>query len=230
MPQLDAALVEATKAVPDPRTRRSVYDVWRAFEGRAPVVGRIGSGSDYAAFLDHVGVPSLDAGFTAPASPFTYHTAYDDTGNLERRLDPGYLGQLGSARVAGVVALRLANAEVLPLRPSDYAAAVSRYLPRRAAGRRARAAAARGAVMAPGGARARGARSPAAAPLAGNRSAIARVNRALMRQERALTARSGLPGRPWYRHMVYAPGVTTGYEVEYLPGLRGGLLGALQPR
>lgn len=47
-----------------------------------------------------------------------------------------------------------------------------------------------------------------------------RINRALIRQERALTTRQGLPGRPWFRHQVYAPGLVTGYAVQYLPGMR----------
>jgi N-acetylated-alpha-linked acidic dipeptidase len=41
-----------------------------------------------------------------------------------------------------------------------------------------------------------------------------------MRQERALTTAQGLPGRPWFRHQVYAPGLVTGYAVQYLPGMR----------
>jgi N-acetylated-alpha-linked acidic dipeptidase len=53
----------------------------------------------------------------------------------------------------------------------------------------------------------------------GGRAARA-VNRALFRQERALTTPEGLPGRPWFRHQIYAPGLVTGYAVQYLPGLR----------
>jgi N-acetylated-alpha-linked acidic dipeptidase len=52
---------------------------------------------------------------------------------------------------------------------------------------------------------------------------VTRINRALMRQERALTQAQGLPGRPWFRHQVYAPGLVTGYAVQYLPGLRDAL-------
>jgi len=41
-----------------------------------------------------------------------------------------------------------------------------------------------------------------------------------MKQERALTNERGLPGRPWFRHQVFAPGLVTGYAVQYLPGMR----------
>jgi N-acetylated-alpha-linked acidic dipeptidase len=35
-----------------------------------------------------------------------------------------------------------------------------------------------------------------------------------------LTSEQGLPGRPWYQHLVYAPGVYTGYGAKTLPGVR----------
>ena len=127
VPQLDDAIIQVTQAVADPRTGAPAYDTWKG-DGDAPEVGRLGSGSDYTAFLDHLGVPSFEAGFTAPASGGTYHSAYDDTYNMEHYLDPGYLGHAGSARVVGTAALRLANADVLPFHYSDYAAAVASYV------------------------------------------------------------------------------------------------------
>jgi N-acetylated-alpha-linked acidic dipeptidase len=42
----------------------------------------------------------------------------------------------------------------------------------------------------------------------------------LQRLEQQLTSRQGLPGRPWFRHMIYAPGLYTGYGVKTLPGIR----------
>jgi len=46
------------------------------------------------------------------------------------------------------------------------------------------------------------------------------VNAILMRSERALTDPAGLPRRPWYRHLLYAPGFYTGYSVKTAPGVR----------
>ena len=46
------------------------------------------------------------------------------------------------------------------------------------------------------------------------------VNALLLRSERALTRPSGLPGRPWFRHLLYAPGRYTGYGVKTVPGVR----------
>jgi N-acetylated-alpha-linked acidic dipeptidase len=232
VPSLDDSLIETTKAVNDPRTGAPVYDTW-THGGGAPEVGRLGSGSDYTAYLDHLGIASYEAGFTAPASGGTYHSTYDDTYNMEHYLDPGYLGHAGSAKVVGTQALRLANADVLPFHYSDYAAAVSSYIdelqqvedsnpdaaqvdlaPLKDAASDWAAAATRledraGALLAAGDTE------------GGKASrAIARINDALVKQERALITSRGLPGRPWFKHQIYAPGLVTGYAAQFLPGMR----------
>ena len=46
------------------------------------------------------------------------------------------------------------------------------------------------------------------------------VNAKLLQSERQLTDDGGLPKRPWYRHMLYAPGFYTGYAVKTMPGVR----------
>jgi N-acetylated-alpha-linked acidic dipeptidase len=48
----------------------------------------------------------------------------------------------------------------------------------------------------------------------------ATANVLLAGAERALLGEPGLPGRPWYRHMVYAPGLYTGYGAKTLPAVR----------
>ncbi len=48
----------------------------------------------------------------------------------------------------------------------------------------------------------------------------AEVNRLLRQSERKLLSASGLPGRPWYKHQIYAPGFYTGYAVKTLPAVR----------
>ena len=51
-------------------------------------------------------------------------------------------------------------------------------------------------------------------------AAAARADTALQGVEIALTDERGLPGRPWYRHLIYAPGLLTGYGSKTLPGVR----------
>ena len=55
---------------------------------------------------------------------------------------------------------------------------------------------------------------------AGADAARERINAALTDLERSLTDPKGLPGREWYQHMIYAPGLNTGYGVKTLPGIR----------
>ncbi len=49
---------------------------------------------------------------------------------------------------------------------------------------------------------------------------LANVNRQIIETERKLVTRKGLPGRPWYRNELYAPGIYTGYGVKTLPSVR----------
>jgi N-acetylated-alpha-linked acidic dipeptidase len=50
--------------------------------------------------------------------------------------------------------------------------------------------------------------------------AIAEVNRMLFESERKMTSEEGLPVRPWFKHLLYAPGFYTGYGVKTIPGVR----------
>jgi N-acetylated-alpha-linked acidic dipeptidase len=49
------------------------------------------------------------------------------------------------------------------------------------------------------------------------------LNAKLMESERKLTNDDGLPRRPWYKHLLYAPGVYSGYGVKTVPGVREGI-------
>ena len=52
------------------------------------------------------------------------------------------------------------------------------------------------------------------------RASLAGVNLELLQSERALTDANGLPGRPWFKHQLYAPGFYTGYGVKTVPAVR----------
>ena len=49
------------------------------------------------------------------------------------------------------------------------------------------------------------------------------MNTKLIQSERTLTNDDGLPRRPWYKHLLYAPGVYSGYGVKTVPGVREGI-------
>jgi N-acetylated-alpha-linked acidic dipeptidase len=67
------------------------------------------------------------------------------------------------------------------------------------------------------------ARDAAAPRLAGNAAVVRSVNAKLIQGERQLTDPEGLPRRPWYKHLLYAPGYYTGYAVKTMPGVREGI-------
>jgi N-acetylated-alpha-linked acidic dipeptidase len=228
VPSLDKVLTDITRTVRSPGGG-SVFDAWRGDEA-APLVNRLGSGSDYTVFLDHLGTPSMEVGYSTPGGE--YHSAYDDVLQTERFLDPGYLGHQAASRTSGLAALRLANADVLPLRYSDYARQVDAYVAELQEIQRTNPAAAQvdltllrdAAQRWLAASQALEARASALleddSP---SQSALDEINRALMQQERLLTTPRGIPGRPWYKHQVYAPGINTGYAAQFLPGIRDAL-------
>ena len=57
----------------------------------------------------------------------------------------------------------------------------------------------------------------------GNVSNVAAINRRLYQLERRLTSEAGLPLRPWFKHLIYAPGLNTGYAAVIFPGVHDAL-------
>jgi N-acetylated-alpha-linked acidic dipeptidase len=189
----------------------------------------LGSGSDYTAFVDHLGVPSLDMGFGGLHG--TYHSAYDDFEYLDRVVDPGYAFHTAMTDLWQRVALRLAEAEVMPLRYSRtgaWALDELQSLEERADDAGAGKPDSLRFAAPLGGAREGAARMRNAAVLLERRAddllasadtaGTARLNAALIGAERALLG-PGLPGREWFRHELYAPGLNTGYAAVPMPRL-----------
>jgi N-acetylated-alpha-linked acidic dipeptidase len=204
--------------------------------GEEVQVGDLGSGSDFTPFLQHAGVPSTDIGSTG--SYGVYHSVFDNYAWFTLNADPEFVYLQEMARVFGLEAVRMADADVLPYDYVAYAHAISSYI--EAARRRsgapgdktwwgrwkdlnpglssldfgpAQAAAGRFAAAAE---RVRGLQTEASGDLA-------KLNLALRQAETALTTEAGLPNRPWYRHTIYAPGEFTGYAAVVLPGVNEAL-------
>ena len=222
----------------------------------------LGSGSDFTPFLQHAGVPSLNFGFGDDEPGGVYHSVYDSFDHYVKINDPDLRYGVALAEVAGHTMLRLANADLLPMRAADFATTIGRYVDEvehYADGLRGETAemhrlldehvyelAATGTE--PVGPPAREVDVPFLnfAPLRNASGAlqlsaqsfdaayaaalaeptrltptqVATVNETLRRAEQALLGADGLPGRPWYRHLIYAPGLYTGYGAKTLPGVR----------
>jgi N-acetylated-alpha-linked acidic dipeptidase len=91
-------------------------------------IGALGSGSDYSAFIDHLGVASLNLGFGGESNGGIYHSIYDDFEWYTKFGDPGFVYVRALAQVAGTAVLRLADAELLPYDFSDFTDTIRRYV------------------------------------------------------------------------------------------------------
>jgi N-acetylated-alpha-linked acidic dipeptidase len=152
-----------------------------------------------------------------------YHSVYDNHLWMSKFGDPGFVRHASMARLWGTMALRLANADVLPL---DYRATARRIREFVTETIESASGANRAALapLVPAAARldtaARRAGNRIDALLAGGppaRPAAAAIDRMLVRTERAFLDPAGLPQRPWYRHLIYAPKAT--YAPQVLPGV-----------
>ena len=246
-PSLELFLREVARDVPDPsapatsalaaaeehRRRERLRDTTRAGADTAFTIGALGSGSDYTVFIDHLGVASLDVRYGGATPSGIYHSTYDDYTFYLRFLDSTLTAEVAEARTVGTAILRLVDAPVLPF---EFGTAARKY--RRYADEIARAAlrndttkgldlaALRDAVARLDSAAQRyeAALAPlgrmTAVDLAARAAALDQVNRMLYLTERALNDTAGLPRRPWFRNLIYAPGLYTGYGVKTMPGIR----------
>ena len=232
VPSLKDFVRGIARSVPSPMGG-TVYMSWRSkpsagdesqqsnapsIPGEEVHVGDLGSGSDFTPFLQHAGVPSTDIESSGPYG--VYHSAFDDFAWFTQNADPHFLYLQQMARVLGLEAMRMADADVLPYDYVAYAREISAYL--EAAKHRATDAGLGSLDFAP--AQAAAARFFAAAQRALARESaptgeLAPLNAALRQTETALLSDAGLPHRPWYRHTIFAPGELTGYSAVVLPGV-----------
>jgi len=250
VPSLKQFLRDVTKAVPSPKGG-TVYEAWQkgdqqgsssaqspaeaiggarrtpAAQANADVlVGDLGSGSDYTAFLQHLGVPSTD--ISSSGSYGVYHSAFDDFAWFKKFADPDFVYEQEVARIYGLEALRMADADVLPYNYDEYGKEIEAYVD--AARKRADLKfgdhaldfnAVTAAAMHFQEAGAKIASKQKAPPK--DSAKTNQLNHALGNAERALLVPEGLPHRPWFRHAIYAPGEYTGYAAVVIPGVNEAL-------
>jgi N-acetylated-alpha-linked acidic dipeptidase len=226
-------------------------------------IGALGSGSDYTAFIDHLGIASLDLGYGGEDGGGIYHSVYDDFYWYTHFSDKDFVYGQTLAQTGGTAVLRFADADLLPFDFGGFTETIQRYLselkklqssmreeirerdkeieegvftaisdPQKSSVPPSREEVPPYLNFAPldnaveklsrsterfeedlNKIKQAGSNSP-------NGNALRNLNRQLMMSERTLTSPEGLPGRPWFRHMVYAPGMYTGYGVKTIPGVR----------
>jgi N-acetylated-alpha-linked acidic dipeptidase len=242
VPSLKQFLRDIANSVPSPKGG-TVYEAWKIQSEYArlhrentgatsPVehcvngayhaevrVGDLGSGSDYSAFLQHLGVPSTDISSGGPYG--VYHSVFDNYAWFTRFADPSFAYEQQMARIFGLEVLRMAQADALPYDYESYGREVHEHLEK--AQRRAQeigwtsrldftAALNAADDLAAAGKAVREAGATASA------EQLSRLNSAMLAAERALLG-EGLPRRPWFRHTIFAPGEYTGYSAVVIPGV-----------
>ncbi|MEK6299078.1 MAG: M28 family metallopeptidase [Acidobacteriota bacterium] len=222
-------IVELSKSLTAP-SGKALYQEWKLSlqrEKKRPITDRdlvdtrIGSGSDHTVFLNHLGIPTVGLQFDGPYG--VYHSMYDDFYWMNQFGDPGYRYHTLCAQVWGVLALRLANANVLPFDFAFYADNIRQFIGELRKNNRA----------ASGLDFARLAKSVGEFESAGRLLAL-EVDRILRSRSREVTAddklasqmmtvernwlnAEGIPGRSWFKHILYAARYT--YAHLELPGL-----------
>jgi N-acetylated-alpha-linked acidic dipeptidase len=226
-------LVDASKSLQDP-SGKSLYEAWQSNRAKDPKVHleddtvadfdlvdtRIGSGSDYAALLDHAGVPVIDVSYLGPYG--VYHSAYDNYYWMNQFGDPGYHYHAAMAQLLGVLVLRLSNADLLPFDFASYGGHVREYLDtlnKASDLSKLELAPLRQAIDAfqQSGLRLNDTVQAALAQDKLDPIIADQINRGLMGIERQWLMPEGIPGRPGYKHMIYACRQT--YANLELPGL-----------
>ena len=223
-------------------------------------IAAMGSGSDYSAFLEHLGLPALDFGYGGESDGNgVYHSLYDDYQHHATFVDPGFVYDATLAKTVGRAVMRLADTDLPLQRYGDFADTVSGYLDevnkladttRDTASTQAKLLGSHAyelaadptkplkppAPLAASPPMDFGALDAAVAKLKASSAAFdtalaakgeslskaqrARLDTVIRPLEQSLLRPEGLPGRPWYRQMIYAPGRFTGYGAKTLPGVR----------
>jgi N-acetylated-alpha-linked acidic dipeptidase len=263
--------------VEDPESKLSVFERERLFgitgaksdEDRKELRQRadlrmdaLGSGTDYTAFVDHLGVASLNLAYVGEDDAGIYHSIYDDFYWYTHFSDTNFVYGVALSQTIGTAVMRMADADVLPYEFTDLADTMQKYdkdLQKLLQNKQDEAherelELKEGAFQA-----AFDPRKPSVAPppedipphlnfaplenalevltksgerykatfnkaeaagFPGSDKQLAALNQKLLQSERRLTDPAGLPRRPWYKHMIYAPGVYTGYSPKTMPGIR----------
>lgn len=256
-PSLRDFLVQVAKDVPHFDGKGSVYDRWRADqwsrlseERRRPPslaatlpsfgaagsdqfevsLAALGSGADFVAFQDYLGLPTLQMEFDFEGSYGAYHSNYDTRWFVERHSDPGFAVARTLVQVLGLAMMRLGTAEVLPFRYSHYGALIGEFLDAAEGWGKG----GNGRVVLPidlGEAKSiasdiRRMAIDLESRISGRTAAgswttaeAKALNDRLVRLEQLLLDEREPPSKRWYRHVIYGWNIYALYDGQPLPGL-----------
>lgn len=240
-PSLKSLVESISKTVMDHNSPGStLYDNWVRTNGAK--LGSLGSGSDFTPFFQHLGISSLDIKFTGGSG--IYHSNYDSFHYVRKFGDPGFQTHLAMTQLWGKIAVTLADDALLPFNLSSYGSSIntfimetSKNLPKKAVQRGVNMK----KLMNISG-------LLSESSTAFNRQALSLINRfepdrythkpscrfndneckkalknindRLAFFERKMLDPQGIPNREFYKHILYAPGLWDGYDVQIFPALK----------
>ncbi|XP_055272160.1 N-acetylated-alpha-linked acidic dipeptidase 2 isoform X1 [Moschus berezovskii] len=241
-PLLHQLVYKLTKEISSPDDgfeSKSLYESWLEKDPLSknkalPRISKLGSGSDFEAYFQRLGIASGRVRYTKNKKTDTYssypiyHTIYETFELVEKFYDPTFKKQLAVAQLRGALVYELADAKVIPFNIQDYAKTLENYARSIYNSSRKHEQACRGhgvsfeslfsAVKNFSEAASDFHRRLSQVDL-NNPMAVRIMNDQLMFLERAFIDPLGLPGRPFYRHIIFAPSSHNKYAGESFPGI-----------
>lgn len=224
-PQLDDLLVEVIKQVKDPDSENAyLYEQWTAANRGVNIQRLSRVDSDFAPFLQHAGIASIDLYF---GSDFpVYHTAFDSYDWMMNFGDPSFHRHVTVAGIWGLVTLHLADDRILPFNYLSYATELQEYknilntLLEETISLGPITAAIQELTTAANDTQEEIEKLRADENMDGSTVVRRRVlNDRLMLAERGFLDPEGLPGRQWFKHLIYGPRGDTESKIDFFPGI-----------
>jgi N-acetylated-alpha-linked acidic dipeptidase len=247
VPCLFPLIIKTMKDVNDPTTNLSVFDCWLKGPSERGTIGissgsgkidPIGSGTDHAVFLNHIGAPALNMTYSGDYG--VYHSMYDNYYWMSHFGDPGMHYTATLAKMWAHMIIDLACNPLIPLDYEVYAQELRGYLegwaetydPSQEQSGKLNGLLRNMEKMA----------SVLTPYLSGDKELSGRIsegniqtaNRLLIQIERDFTDPEGIPNRKWYKHLVFGarftyddllfPSLTEAAEEENMEGVRQSLL------
>jgi N-acetylated-alpha-linked acidic dipeptidase len=221
-PSLKALSISTTKSIQFPDSSKSVFEVWLGKRTTPePPLGNLGGGSDHIAFYTHVGIPSWNGGTGGHS---IYHSNFDSFAYYERFSDPSFkMGPLVE-QVFGMMALRLANADVIPYDISRYGTDLHTHFEglqklTSAYDKSATPFSFEALIKASDELKKLGEECEAALKTANEKNRKA-INTELLSLERQWIDKQGMPYGNWYRSLYASPDPFSGYASWMLPAFQ----------
>ncbi|XP_033638801.1 putative N-acetylated-alpha-linked acidic dipeptidase isoform X1 [Asterias rubens] len=240
-PNLYSTIYKAAMKIPDPNpegSRQTVYDTWkeRDLKGNTkdghPHIGTLGSGSDYAPFLQILGISAIDLTYTydqngIPISGYPmYHSVYETFKLVDRYYDPGFKYHRAMTQLVAEIARNLAESIVLPMDVALYAEYVKEYYENLREGSYGQRLIQEGIsfndMQAAVNKLTEAANAFQLRVEEADKTDVLQVrmlNDQMHMFERAFIDVQGLPDRPFVRHIVFAPSSRDSYASDKFPGI-----------